>query len=438
MKKQIRKKIMVICFITIQIISLRYMGGTQKAKTKEGYLIAEHECVTLLKTYKEALGKWYEKPVHYICYQNAKGERKPVFLIKANQMDEGMWRIMHKGFRGSSYEDWKLKTEDDLYTATQIALENYEAKIAPNAQYKINDATNHGIPAIEVISRAIDVLSVAQTLYEYGIEGNETYEEPKIHIEQGKKEKKILNREEYFIQQYLLSTNKKLKSYEIQIKNFPEGTIILDSNDKNIEKKQDHYEAWEKEFQIAIPIKAIAENRTGEIEIKNANIKTDKTYQTSSILEFEQSFLTYDTDGFETTRTSTTLQIKKNQYHMLLKKVDAETKQGLAGAVFRITDENGTILGDFTTDQTGQIELRNRKEKELILQEIKAPNGYKINNNKQKITLKWGETKSIQIENQKENKQPEPKPDIESKPNPDTSTETQPKEEPKKLPRTGY
>jgi len=70
---------------------------------------------------------------------------------------------------------------------------------------------------------------------------------------------------------------------------------------------------------------------------------------------------------------------------ILIQKMDAETGKPLAGAWFRMrylnamTSMDGTTIGEWPTDENGQIEVRNLDEGTYVIDEISAPSGYVLN-----------------------------------------------------------
>lgn len=82
-------------------------------------------------------------------------------------------------------------------------------------------------------------------------------------------------------------------------------------------------------------------------------------------------------------------------------KVDADTGKPLYGATFLLYDSKNNLLGEYTTDQNGLIvfgtSLQAGKYK---LKEIKAPEGYVLDETVRTITVKSGTTTEIEIENE--------------------------------------
>ncbi|MDL2327531.1 Cys-Gln thioester bond-forming surface protein, partial [Ruminococcaceae bacterium OttesenSCG-928-A11] len=80
-------------------------------------------------------------------------------------------------------------------------------------------------------------------------------------------------------------------------------------------------------------------------------------------------------------------------------KIDSITKQPLAYATFSISYKYGHLIGNFTSDADGRIYLDNLDPGILIIEEITAPDGYKITNTPQEVLLDGGESKTVTFEN---------------------------------------
>lgn len=409
-----KKKIISIILIIIQLLTILSNLNTVKANIKEGDTIllqGDHECDSLVEYWMASHNKWSYKIVWYVYYIDAEtGSRYPAFCIEPakegvgtgytsyngtifKENDPVIWRILSKGYMGSNYKEWNLECDDDFYSATKIALHSYAEKVAPKAKYILGNRSVDGNTVEEIQRRGEKALNVAQTLYEYGINGKEQYQAPQVSINKnGDKKVEIINGEEYYIQNYKVTGNKTLKSYKISIENFVSGTKILDSNNKEISSSNNS------NFKIAIPTKNIKESINGKINIKEAEIKTCPVYLAKSSISEAQSYVTY-TGSYEKADTSINMQVDPNNCSLVLTKIDSETKKPLSNVTFEITKQNGEKLGEYITNEKGVIELNNLKPGLIKIKEIKVDDRYILNGGEQQILLQWGKTTKIEIEN---------------------------------------
>ena len=414
MNKKIFYKIGIVILAIMQILNI--LGGLSSvsAEIKEGdtlVLKGDHECDSLVEYWMTDYNKWSYKVVWYVYYIDSKtGEKYPAFCVEpakqgvgtgyteyattlSKEKNAGIWRVLSKGYMGTTYKDWNLECDDDLYSATKIALHSYVQNISPKEKYRIGTRSVDGNTVEEIQRRAIKVLDVAQLIYTHGINGTEKYEEPQISVSQyGEKNIEILNGVEYYTQKYKVNANKQLISYEIEMNNLVKGTKILNLNNQEISTQTDSY------FKIAIPTKNIKEEINGNILIKNAKVKTCPIYYCKSSVQNAQSYVTY-TAAYETTNKNIGIKIKNDNCNLQILKVDSETNKPIENVTFEISKENGERIGEYTTDKNGLIEIKNLEPGIVRVKEIKVDDKYILNEEEKKVSLEWGKTAKIQIEN---------------------------------------
>lgn len=451
-KKTIMKimiKIISILMLTIQMLTLGANYNISNAEIKNGDTImlkGDHECDSLVEFYLASANRMSYKIVWYVYYED--GQRYPAFCVEpakegvgtgyteyegsiTKEDDNCIWRILQKGYMGSKWTDWDLECDDDFYSANKIALHSYAEKIAPKDKYVLGTRSVDGNTVEEIQRRAKKVLDIAQQLYEYGINGTEIYTAPQVSIqkvgnykietikkdnEEKKQEVKEskenqLNQEneeiqnieeiqsveeqEYYIQEYRVNSNKYLKSYDIDIKNFTLNTKILDSNNKEITNRN---EMNNKEFKIAIPIDEIKDTIRGQIIIKNAEIKTNPVFYAKSSIPKAQSYVTY-TSGFEKTETSEELEIDPKNCSIKILKIDGNSNKKLDKIEFEIKTENDESIGKYITDKNGEIQINNLLPGKYKIRETKTREEYVINDADINVGLVWGKTEKVEVKN---------------------------------------
>ena len=237
MRKQIRKKIMVMMLVIIQFMQLLGVFTHVEASIKEGdvvHLLGDHECDSLVEFWMPQEQKWSYKIVWYVYYRDQETKEKyPAFCIEPakggvgtgydsydttirNEKDNRIWRILNKGYMGSGYQDWNLECDDDFYSATKIALHSLVEGIAPKDKYILGNRSVDGNTVEEIRRRGEKTLNVAQKLYEYGISGSETYVSPKVSMKkQGENKIETIQNVLYYIQNYQVTGNKTLEDKKV-------------------------------------------------------------------------------------------------------------------------------------------------------------------------------------------------------------------------------
>lgn len=100
-------------------------------------------------------------------------------------------------------------------------------------------------------------------------------------------------------------------------------------------------------------------------------------------------------------KTATVVLTNSKEPGLTIRKVDTETGDPLPGAVFRVTMPNGSIK-DVTTDENGIAHLIDLDADEIIVKEIRAPEGYLLDDTEHHVRLESGKTAEITLKNSKE------------------------------------
>lgn len=87
-----------------------------------------------------------------------------------------------------------------------------------------------------------------------------------------------------------------------------------------------------------------------------------------------------------------------------IKKVDAVTGEGIYGVRFLIKDEDNNLIGEYSTDQDGYIELDDlltdgKSEIKIKVEEIAAAEGYVLDDTVRTLRIRRGETTELVVEN---------------------------------------
>lgn len=87
-----------------------------------------------------------------------------------------------------------------------------------------------------------------------------------------------------------------------------------------------------------------------------------------------------------------------------IKKIDAVTKKGIYGVRFLVKDESNNLIGEYSTDQDGYIELDDiltdgKSEVKLKVEEIAAAQGYVMDSTVRTLRVRRGQTTELVVEN---------------------------------------
>lgn len=318
--------------------------------------------------------------------------------------DIGLWRVIINGYPYKSLEQLGVESEEEAYIATKQSIYCYIYNRGTEKYSGIGDAGARTVQAMNII-------------LENAKNSTENFNDTQIEVIQS--EKWLEHQKTYISKEYKIKSNINIAKYSINLENQPKGTIITNINDE----EQTEFNSSEK-FKILIPIASL--EKSGKFKIKiQTQLETKPVIYGKAP---DSSLQDYALTGFSYEEVPTELnqEYEKNETEITIEKQDEKTKQNLAGAKFQILDQDYKIIKEVETDEKGQIKLQQIMPGKYYIKEIKAPEGYEINNNIQEIDIQLNQKKTIKIENSKiiieETKEIEI-----------------PKEEPiKKLPVTGY
>ena len=117
-------------------------------------------------------------------------------------------------------------------------------------------------------------------------------------------------------------------------------------------------------------------------------------------------------DGYAIDETPKTVEIRAGQTYEVtftntkkggftIKKIDEDTRQPLKNAVFKITKSNGEFVKEAETDANGVITLDGLPEGSYIVTEIKAPDGYILQDTPKTFEIKDGGSMELVFTNKK-------------------------------------
>ena len=401
------KKIISSFIIIIIILNTSWILAKSVEESDVVNLVHDHDCISLLKVKEKNM----LKGIAYVCYIDPDTNIKyPAFCVepanigvgsgagesydvKLSQLDNPiLWRILYKGYVGSSYKDWGLETDDDLYYATKTAVHCFAEGSVPVEKYEIPHRVGYGenISLEEVRRRAKRVLEVTQELYDYGFNGSENYKKAELIINFKEEKQEKIDEIEYLVKTYEITANKELSSYNLNIKNFPEGTRIIEQESKMKDSI----------FKIAIPIEKLTKKINGIINITNAKVKAYPIFYGSSGDDTTQDYVLLD--ATETSSTNLSVEIEPYISSLKIIKIDKDDNRiTIPGVKFDILNFNKEKIAEVTTNEKGEAQVLGLIKGKYYIKEIETDDNYVLNENECEVIIKGGEVYNLQIENEK-------------------------------------
>ena len=397
--------LIIILFSNFSTILAKTIANSEKIN-----LVYGHDCVSVLKL----KGRDMLKEVAYVYYEDADTHiRYPAFCVQpdkqgigtgagtsydvfVSQLDDPvLWRMLYYGYVGTTYTHWGLECDDDLYFATKTAVHCYADGSTPTGKYEIPTRLGHGdetkATLADVQRRGAKVLQVAQTIYNNAINNtNENYIKASVTITKSSQAESTINGIKYLVQNYSVSANKELSSYDVNISGFPDGTRVLNSSNL------DTTSMTNSTMKIAIPVSSLLENFTGYISVFNAKVKSFPIFYGNSNNDATQNYVF--TDPSEVVSARTTLNVDTYKSTLKIVKSDDE-KKPVAGAIFNLKYEDGTNIGDYETDSKGTITVTKLKQGNVIATEKHVPSAYVLDSSSKSVILSYNSTSTLNVTN---------------------------------------
>ncbi len=216
---------------------------------------------------------------------------------------------------------------------------------------------------------------------------------------------------------YLISENSKQQAWlkadgtsvvEVAFANYPYGSLLITKVDAVTNKPLANAR-----FKVTTGDGTVAGNSNSEYvtnsngEILIPNLKPDSYVVTE--LQAPEGYVR-DTEP-QTVKIGTDGGTYKVHFQnqpigsLVILKKDADHGNPLSGAQFKVTTAKGEIVGTnngmFTTDSNGSITIPNLSKGSYIVEEVKAPDGYVLEEQSKTIAIDYGKTYTLEFTNKK-------------------------------------
>jgi putative S-layer protein (peptidoglycan anchored) len=214
----------------------------------------------------------------------------------------------------------------------------------------------------------------------------------------------------------LLGENKDRIRKKVKVESNKKGkvSIRLESKLKDVKilgldnKEKSEIKANE-EIYLEVDIKQIKED--GKIKLNlEAELETNPIYLGEPGNTINQPYAVSGIKVKGKTKISKDFYYKRNGTKIKVKKIDGKTKEGLGNVEFELLDKNKKVIKKLKTDKNGNMIVDDILEGKYYLKEVRAKDGYVLDDKLIEIDIKYQENIEIEISNNKIEVKTEPKP----------------------------
>ncbi|MGM9858602.1 MAG: SpaA isopeptide-forming pilin-related protein [Clostridia bacterium] len=307
------------------------------------------------------------------------GEREAYNVDLTKLMDDyRLWRVAINGYPYKTPEEMGVDNKYDAFLATKQAI--YSILYNNDVDTYYRGGNERGVKVHNAIKRMVNE----------GRNGTYTPQDANVTINKVGGLKEETN---YYSQEYSVSSRVSMSTYTIiNTLNMPSGAYIADLNGN----KKTTFNGGNN-FKVMIPKSSMGQDFDIIINISSKCKSYPVFYGQTTIAGTQNYLITADPYGDFVGRAN--LQIKGNTSVLKIKKIDQETKETLKGVTFELKGENGKVIGTYTTNSSGEIEIKDLYPQTVTLTEISTKDEYVLNSTPVTVKLEWNKTSSVTLEN---------------------------------------
>lgn len=312
---------------------------------------------------------YYCLNIHKKTAQNVEAK-----LVKSgSKVDGGIVHILKNGYPYKSITGDKDKDFYITQTAVWWYLDNTTGSTNLGEQFKVNGSDTYNLRKYvkalvqEGMNHKNDSVSIKDTKLVIGTSSN------KLSLQGSNFESTAIK----------ATTISNLDSYKVTLTNAPSNTKIV-KNGSEFKYTGEFTVNANESFKVVVPASSVSKLQstikvtakgTGNVQYKGYEYQpVNKDMQNIAIVEPIQ----------QTVKSTIELEIDSSK--VTITKIDAKTNQPLANAKLTIKDANGKTITTWTSSVNGHV-VRNLPNGTYTVEEIQAPQGYKLNTTPVKFTI---------------------------------------------------
>ena len=396
-KQKNKQKLIYIILLIIYLLNA-LSGIVSATQINSAPLINLGDCGYHLQFWDTKQNAWSYIITTYIGY-NYNGKTYPAYCLNAdrNGAEHGeytvdiestldnvqVWRVITAGFPYRSASQLGCSTDQDAFVATKQAVYSILYGYNPEARYNGGDA------------RGSQIKNAIVSLVNEGRNGTRTPNNANVTVN---KIGDLVRNGDYCYQEFNVSSFVNMANYTITATNgLPAGSKIV-----NMSGQEQSTFNGNEHFRVMIPTDQVINNMDITVLVRSQCETYPVFYGKSPNSSLQNYAITFDPLGDEQGIGNFSIDTHKCTIKVI--KEDAElkdTKYRISGVVFNFKYEDGEEIGNYTTDKNGEITIEKLRPGKIIAKEIETDENYILNSNENEIVLKYGDTKTTNIENER-------------------------------------
>ncbi len=394
---KLRKFLIIILTAILLLCSFSNFTNIVNAATPmdEAYLYKVADCTTKLDYYSVKQGRWI-KVICYLTEYEKEGVRYPAYCLNADAGGVGevgpydvdvdqvldneiIWRTISNGYPYKTPQELGVDTVLDAYLVTKRAVHSILYDVYDvHSRYKAYD--DHGEHILDCIQNLVDI----------GRYGTQTREDDHITISTVGD---IYKEGNYYVQKFTATSDTTISNYTItSTANLPAETIIT-----NASGTQTTSFTGGENFFVKVPEKSMLSNISALLAVQG-KCKTYPIYFGATRIPDTQDYaLTYDPYGDLSAVTTFNLDVHK--CGLVINKTDEDTKQPISDVTYNLKYDDGTNIGNFTTNAEGRITASGLRPGKVIVTELETQDKYLLDTTPIEVDLEYNQVKTLDLTN---------------------------------------
>ena len=393
-----KKLISIFMLIIIVLMSFKNIsfGIAEISSATVSY---SHDTGYHLQYWKSSINDWSYVKTSYIEYEY-NGKRYPAYCANRDRMgaevagsydvnildyleDNRIWRVVINGYPYKSAIQMGVENDDDAFVATKHAIYSILYDIDVRSYYRGGD--ERGVKIVDAIDRLVNI----------GRNGTEEYRQIDMRVHKTSEFKEDEIDPNYCSQRFIIDCPVNMELFNVRLLDgFTENTKIVDLNNN----ERQVFPANE-EFKVMIPKSELIYDINLTIGV-DAKCETYPVFYGDSNNEQLQDYiLSFDKYGYVSSIFQINIDVYKSGITIIKK--DKEKNTPIKDVKFEVFYENGEKIGEYKTNEEGEININGLKPGKIIIKEIETNEAYILDSTPKEVVLEYNKNYTLEIFNER-------------------------------------